>query len=206
VKSFPWDGKRRIGARLVGVLALLSALSALSGCVSFTHVAKGEVTVRERMAVVVDRPWNQFDSLTGDKIPTWTQEGLTLDTLRFFVGIQDGQLLVADTGNRADRPLVFRGTMQADDIAGLFGAYYSRGGSSFDLEAMRPASFLGLPGFRFEFNSVRKSDDVRLKGVVWAAVRDKELFAISFTAPRLTFFPRELPQAEKLATSARLLK
>lgn len=203
MKSFSQTGKRRTGVRLLGALALLAALS---GCATYTHVASGEVTVRERMAVVVDRPWNQFDGATRDKIPTWTQEGLTLDTLRFFVGVQDGQVLVADTGNKADRPLVFRATMQADDIAGLFGAYYSRGGSSFDLEAMHPASFLGQPGFRFEFSSVRKSDDVRLKGVVWAAVRDRELFAISFTAPRLTFYPRELPQAEKLAASARLLK
>lgn len=189
--------------RLVGALALLLALS---GCATYSHVTTGNTTVRDRLAVVVDRPWNQFDGATREKVPTWTQEGLTIDTLRFFVGVQDGQLLVADTGNKADRPLVFRSTMQHEDIAGLFGTYYSRGGSSFDLEGMTPTSFLGMNGVRFEFSSVRKSDDVRLKGVVWAAVRDKELFAISFTAPRLTFFPRELPQAEALVASARLIK
>jgi hypothetical protein len=192
-----------ISTKFLGALALLLALS---GCASYSHVSTGATTVRERVAVVVDRPWNQFDGATREKVPTWTQEGLTIDTLRFFVGIQDGQTLVADTGNKADRPLVFRSTMQHEDIAGLFGAYYSRGGSSFDLEGMTPASFMGMPGVRFEFSSVRKSDEVRLKGVVWAAVRDRELFAISFTAPRLAFFPRELPQAEALVASARLLK
>jgi hypothetical protein len=187
----------------LGALALLLALSA---CASYSHVAKGPITVSERMAVTVDRPWNQFERATPDKLPTWTQEGLSIDTLRFFVGIKDGQRLVADTGNKADRPLTFHSTMQPEEIASLFGAYYSRGGSSFDLEGMKPASFMGVPGMRFEFSSVRKSDDVRLKGVVWAAVKDKELFAISFTAPRLTFFPRELPQAEALVASARLVK
>jgi hypothetical protein len=189
--------------RLFGLMALTLALNA---CVSFSQVNSGQVTVGERMSVAVDQPWNQFDRSNLECKPIWTREGLTIDTLCFFVGIKDGQLLVPNSGNKADRPLAFRAAMQPEEIAALFGAYYSRGGSSFDLDNMRPMTFLGVPGIRFEFSSVRKSDEVRLKGVVWAAIKDRELFAISFTAPRLGFYGRELPQAEAVATSARLLK
>lgn len=192
--------------RFVRLLALAALASSLTACVSFSQINSGPVTVGDRMSVTANGAWNQFESRGMGCKPVWTREGLTIDTLCFFVGVKDGELLVANSGNKADRPLAFRAGMQPEEIASLFGAYYSRGGSSFDLEGMRPMDFLGVPGIRFEFSSVRKLDEVRLKGVVWAAVKDKELFAISFTAPRLGFYGRELPQAEAVASSARLLK
>lgn len=63
---------------------------------------------------------------------------------------------------------------------------------------------MGAPGFRFEFSGIRKSDDVRLAGVAWAVVRNGELYAITYTAPRLAFFGQHLKSAEAIAASARL--
>ncbi len=63
---------------------------------------------------------------------------------------------------------------------------------------------MGAPGFRFEFSGIRKIDDVRLAGVAWAVVRNGELYAITYTAPRLAFFGQHLKSAEAIAASARL--
>ncbi|MCK7493289.1 MAG: hypothetical protein MZW92_19095 [Comamonadaceae bacterium] len=79
----------------------------------------------------------------------------------------------------------------------------SRDGSSFTLDKLDPASFLGQSGVRFEYTSVRKSDELTIRGVVWFAVRDGRLYAISYAAPRLGFFDRELPEVEAIARSAR---
>lgn len=46
---------------------------------------------------------------------------------------------------------------------------------------------LGQQGFQFEFSSIRKSDEVQLRGIGWGAVRNGELFVITYTAPG--FFP-----------------
>jgi hypothetical protein len=71
--------------------------------------------------------------------------------------------------------------------------------------AGRPASrVLGGPGMRFEFSVVRKVDDVRLSGFVYARIQNNELFAMLYQAPRLGFYPRLQPQVEKMAQTARL--
>ena len=51
---------------------------------------------------------------------------------------------------------------------------------------------------------VRKSDEVLLRGVVWGAVHQGQLFAITYSAPRLAFFPRGIAAVEKLVATARL--
>ena len=63
-----------------------------------------------------------------------------------------------------------------------------------------PNTFLA----RFEFSSIRRSDDVRLRGVGWFAVRNGELWAITYVAPRLAFFPAGIGEAEAIARSARI--
>lgn len=176
----------------------------LAGCAQLSHVATGEVTLKDRMTVKVDRPWNQFERGLGDNTLTWTQEGITVDALRFYVAVKDGEL-IAPTPNepKGTKPLAFKSDMPPSEVVALFEGLYSRGGSTFKLERLAPESFLGQSGVRFEFSSVRKSDDVRLRGVGWSAVRNGELFAITFTAPRLAFFPQHLPAAEAIARSAR---
>lgn len=192
--------RRRFALLTSAVLVLV-----LSGCAQMSKVASGEVVVGGRMVVDLDKPWNQFEQVMGDGIPTWTQDGVTVDTLKFYVGLKDGAL-IAETPSepKGQAPLAFKSTMQTAEIVGLFERLYSRGGSSFTLERLAPHSFVGTPGFRFEFSSIRNADDVRLRGVGWGAVRNGELFAITYTAPRLAFYPAGLPSATAIAESARL--
>ena len=186
------------------VLAL-SAAAVLAGCAQMSHVTSGNVTVKQRLVVTVDRPWNQFERVGNDSTPTWTQEGISVDELRFYVGLKDGEL-IAPTPNepKGQKPLAFKSAMQTQDILGLFESYYSRGGSTFTLDKVTPSTFIGQSGFAFEFSSIRKSDEVRLRGMGWATVRNGELFVITYTAPRLAFFPRGSGSAEAIARSARL--
>jgi hypothetical protein len=62
---------------------------------------------------------------------------------------------------------------------------------------------------RFEFTLARRSDDLNMRGVGWAAVRPdpmwgEELFAATFVAPRLGFYPHLLPMAEAVVKTARV--
>ena len=185
-------------------LLILATVFALVGCAQVSHVASGDVVLRDKLVVTVDRPWNQFERGLGDGIPSWTQDGLTVDSLRFYPGLKDGELIAPTPSQPAGvRPLAFKSTMGTAEIVALFEALYSRGGSTFALERVAPAPFLGVNGFRFEFTGIRKSDDVRLRGVGWGAVRNGELYAITYTAPRLAFFDRNLAAVETLARSAR---
>jgi hypothetical protein len=187
-------------------LALAAGLLLLAaGCAQVSHVATGDVVIKERLTVKVDKAWNQFGSGFGENVPTWTQDGFTVDALRFYVGMKDGDLLAPTPSEpKGTKALAFKSTMQTADIVALFEGLYSRGGSSFTLDRVEPQAFAGGSGFRFEFSSVRKFDDVRLKGIAWGTVRNGELTVITYTAPRLAFFDRHVKSAEAIAGSARL--
>jgi hypothetical protein len=94
--------------------------------------------------------------------------------------------------------------MQPAEVATLFQNLWARDGSTFTIDRIEPHTWLGGDGFRVEFSAVRRTDDVRMLGVAWGAVRNGELFVISYSAPRLTFFARYRPRAEAIAKSARL--
>jgi len=188
---------------------LAVAVLLLAGCAApgpmLKEVGAGEAVLRDRLVVAVGRPWNQFDRGPGEGVPVWTQDGIAVDALRFYVGLKDGELIAPTPSNSpGTRPLAFKAGMQTSDIVALFEGLYSRGGSSFTLDKVEPAPFIGQAGFRFEFSAIRRSDDLRLRGVAWGAVRDGELFLICYTAPRLAFFPRGVADAEAVARSARV--
>ena len=182
-------------------LAALACVVALAACAQLTQVASGDAVVGGKLSVHTDIAWNQFEHNV--PVPTWTLDGVTVDTLQFYAGIADG----AEIQHAADkqRPLTFHATMQAADIASLYEGLWTRDGSAFTLDKLAPATFVGAKGFRLEYTLVRKIDDVRLKGVAYGAVRDGKLYMINYSAPRLTFFPKNIAKVEALMQSARVV-
>jgi hypothetical protein len=186
-------------------IALSAVVLLAAGCAQVSHVATGDVTIKDRMTVTVDKPWNQFEGGIGDGTPTWTQDGVTVDALRFYVALKDGALIApTPTEPKGQKPLAYKAGMGTSEVVALFEGLYSRGGSTFALDRVEPAPFGGQGGFRFEFSSIRKADDVRLRGIGWGAVRNGELFVVTYTAPRMAFFDRHMASAEAIAKSARL--
>lgn len=200
------------------------ALAMLSACSTITKV-EGEQVVNQRLAVQVTDAWNKVALVQQQPYETWTQEGIPLDHLRFWGGIRAGQPLLtpprqpvavntsssqgtpgapAPSDTKAPRVPTFAAGMPADQLVRLFETLYANDGSLVTMGKVEPAVFAGENGVRFEFALVRKSDDVQLRGVGWASVRNDELFAATFVAPRLAFFPRLLPKAESIIRTARI--
>ena len=122
---------RRLAAAFVVLLA--------AGCAQVSHVQTGDVVLRDRLTVTVDKAWNQFESALGDNVPTWTQDGFTVDALRFYVGLADGELIAPTPSEpKGQQPLAFKAGMRPAQIVALFETYYSRGGSTFTLDNLSP--------------------------------------------------------------------
>ncbi len=189
------------------VLAALLLLT-LAGCVSVAKVESGDRPIGDRLVVTLDGPWNQLNAPNLGPAQVWTMEGLTVDELRLYSGIKNGQAIHAERTVVGSGPkpkvFAFRSNMQPDEIVVLFEGMLTRDGSRFQLVKLEPAAFGGGKGFRFEFSLTRKIDNVQLAGIGYGAVSKGELFAITYMAPRLAFFPRHVARVEQLCRSARV--
>jgi hypothetical protein len=96
--------------------------------------------------------------------------------------------------------------MQPHELAALFASLQARDGSVVSVDRLEPAAFVGVPGVRFRWSVLRSADDMRMSGVGWAAVREGQLYAMTFIAPRLDFFARHLARVERIARSAKAMR
>jgi len=183
------------------LLAIAVAL-VCGGCAIPFEVIEGEASVAGgAMVVRADKGWNHM-AVIDRPWTTWTQDGPAIDELRFWAGMTDGEA-IAPPESSEQRPLSFRRTMQPHELVALFASLQARDGSAVTLQKIEPAQFVGVPGVRFRFSVLRLSDEMRLSGVGWAAVRGDQLYAMTFTAPRLDFFARHEAQVERIAKSAK---
>ena len=136
----------------------------------------------------------------------WTQDGLSLDTLRFFTAVPEGEPLAEIRGSNEKQVPKFRATMQPQEIVELFENLSVTGlnsGSTFHLDRLVPVKFLGGDGFRFDYSLTRKGDELEMKGAAFAAVRDQRLYMMVFQAPKIHYFGKWAAAAEVIAVTAR---
>jgi hypothetical protein len=191
------------------ILALVLALL-MAACTTIAKV-EGDQVVNGKMIVNVSAAWNKVtDPWEGGPYDMWTQEGIPLDHLRLWAGVKPGKALVAKPtvlfrapGEKDARYPTFTAGLPPDKLVSLFETLYANEGVV-EITRVEPTVFAGEKGVRFEFTLARRADDVTLKGVGWVAVRNDELFAATFAAPRLTFFPKLLPMAEAVVRTARI--
>lgn len=184
------------------VVALLVLL--LGGCATVTKVGPGEVAVRDKVEARLDSAWNRMDTAGTARSELWTTDGVSLDILEFYVAIPEGEPLAQLNGRRERQLPRFRNGMAPQEIVELFEALVTEGGNSFRLEKLAPAAFAGGDGIRFEYVLVRKGDEVEMKGLGYAVVRNKQLYLLNYRAPRIYYFDRHLARVESVARSLRI--
>jgi hypothetical protein len=205
----------KAAAAALGGLLLLSACGAgTGGGVGFGSAfrlveAEPRRVARERMEVTPTMAWNRAPRSHGDitREENWTLNGPYLDNLTFIGGVKSGEPLVRYQ-RRTDWRQVpnFRADMSPTDIVGIVETFYRvRGGSlRFDVKAITPRTFLGRPGFQFDYERLG-GDEVARRGRGAAAVIGDRLYMIIFDAASLHYFPAGVAEAERIMASARLL-
>lgn len=194
---------RTIAAALVALL--------LSGCAVFGYtlvpVGRAIDVAGSGLLVTPDIAWNRSGSINGPgkDAERWTLDGPALNELTFYAGIRDGRPLFREV-DRRDRPLPrFSTTMLPPDVAALFEASYrvASGTSLFTLNGMEPATLAGRPGFRFRYEYVLPGEEVRRRGEATGALFDGRLYLISFEAPAIHYFERDVGAYRAIVAAAR---
>ncbi|NJC33255.1 hypothetical protein GGR88_000729 [Sphingomonas jejuensis] len=183
-----------------------------SGCAVFgyTLVRPGAAVDVAGSGLIVspDRAWNRAGSINGPgkDAERWTLDGPALNELTLYAGIRDGRPLFREE-DRRDRPLPrFSATMLPVDVAALFEASYrvASGTSLFTIDAIAPDSLAGRPGFRFDYSYVLPGEEVRRKGAATGAIVGGKLYLISFEAPAIHYFDRDVGAYRAIVAAARL--
>jgi glutamine cyclotransferase len=185
----------------IAILALL-----LASCTVFSIVEPGQVTVKDRMTVTVPKPWNRYGSLTSSLSEMWTADGLPLDNLWFYAGVPDGETLRRTHASSDKRLPKFQAAMTPVEVVEMVEGYATLDGSTFRLERLSALTLAGGPGFRFDFRTLRKGDEVELRGTGFGTIRDGKLYMVLFTAPATFYFAKSVAQVESIAGSMTIRK
>jgi hypothetical protein len=186
---------------------LLAASLALAACApTYTLVPPATIGVAGgAMKVTPGQAWNRvpkgpFDIALEEN---WTQNGPLLDSVGFIGGLPDGQA-IAKQRRKEDRKVpLFRADMTPQDIASMIESYYriKAGATVFEARGAEPATFLGKPALRFDYDYVA-ADEVRRRGRAVAVVVAGKLYMATLDGTALHYFDAALPDFDRMVATA----
>ncbi|HEY0113183.1 MAG TPA: hypothetical protein VGB59_08525 [Allosphingosinicella sp.] len=165
-----------------------------------------EDVARDTMIVQPSMRWNKAPRGPYDieREENWTMNGPFLDGLTFIGGLENDKRIVVQR-RKADRKVPnFRSDMSPPDIASMVESFYRiRGGATqFNMTGMAPRSFLGQPGFQFDYEHLG-GDEVWRRGRAVGAIINGRLYMALLDAVRSHYFPAALPEFERIVETAR---
>ena len=186
-------------------LSMAIALPALVGN-SLVPAHKRTVVAKSALSVEPAREWNKLGLKRGPAVEEWTLDGDGLNDLSFYGGVAGGRPLLREP-NRKAKPLPhFEATMLLTDVPELFEQSYRIAYDTplMSIDGVEPASLAGKKAVRFRYTFTRPNEDVRRSGEALATIVDGRLFMLTFEAPDIYYFGRDVAEYRAIAASAQL--
>ena len=160
------------------------------------------------MVVTPPREWNRIRARLFDDVRAvedWTLNGIYLDGISFVAGLKSGAYIVRQDRKEYRQVPKFRSDMTPPEVAAMLESLYRVRGGSVDFKtlALAPRSFMGQPGYQFDFEHLDGDEVWRRGRVVGTTVNDR-LYLVLFDATRSHYYDAALPDFEAIAQSARL--
>lgn len=189
----------------VAAAALLVSVPATAG---FKLMAPGQSQLirKSTMSVTPSIAWNRLGARLGRNAEAWTLDGHSLNDLIFYSAIPAGGTLFREV-DKKNKPLPkFDPKMLAPDVAALFESTYRIAASTslFTIDSIEPATFAGQPGFRFAYSFTVQGEEVRRSGEATGAIIRGKLYMITFEAPKLHYFDRNIADYRALVASTKV--
>jgi len=152
-----------------------------------------------------DKEWNRLSLALGRNVEVWTVDGDALNKVTFFGGIASGSPLMREFDKkRQPLPKVATNMLITDIPALLESTYRSQNAvSQMSIDSQEPAMLGAHKGIRFTYSFTR-SDEVARKGEGLGAIVGGKLYLVTYEAPALHFFDKDLERYRVLAASLAL--
>jgi hypothetical protein len=189
-------------------LALISTAAAPAIASWVTMPAAKEVKVAKgTMQVTPGSDWNRSSARPSRRSEAWTRDGINLNELTFFGGIEDGEPILRQGWATMERLPRFKQDMLPTDIAELFEATNRMvlQSSLFKLGKVEPAKLGSHDGVRFGYTYAAQDEDIERRGEAIAAIVDGRLYIVNYVAPSLHYFDAYLPEVRAMAESATII-
>lgn len=173
----------------------LAVLFVAAACVQYTLVEPGRLSMGDAFTVEPDIAWSR--DKRGD-LELWTVDGPALESLSFWKGLRDGEVLFAP---KDPKKPAFREHMSPSDVTEIVvDSIAGSGAGQVEATGLRPADFGSLVGFRFEL-SYLTPEGLAMRAIAHGVVSDGRLYLILFTAARLHYYAKYEPHVEHLLES-----
>lgn len=160
-----------------------------------------------RMTVSPPQAWNRLPRGLYDirEEENWTLNGPILDSLSFVGGLKDGKAIVRQRRKDDRQVPVFRSNMAPPEIVAMIESLYRirAGAAEFGTTGLKPATFLGRPGFQLDYDYLDQNE-IKRRGRSYGAVIDGQLYLMLLDATRSHYFDAALGGFEAMARGATL--
>jgi hypothetical protein len=150
--------------------------------------------------------WNKLRYRGGKNVEIWTMDGDELNKVTFYGGVAVGQPLFRDADKKdAPLPRVTPNMLITDIPALLEGSYRVQlGTSQMTIDSQEPTLVAGYKGIKFTYSFVRRDDEVQRKGEAIGAVVADHLYLVTYEAPAIHFFDKDVEKFRQLVTTLKI--
>ena len=186
------------------ILATFASMLAAAPVLANSLVAPGPRAgiAKSRLSASPAGEWNRLSRSEGKYVETWTLDGDALNKVNFFGGVATGQPLLRQANKNRPLPKV-AGNMLITDIPVLLETTYRSqfAVNQMQIDSQEPALLGGRKGIRFTYSFTRADDEVQRKGEAIGAMVDGKLYLVTYEAPALYFFAKDIEKFRTLAAS-----
>lgn len=150
--------------------------------------------------------WNRLSARGGKNVEIWTIDGDELNKLTFYGGIEVGKPLLREADKKnAPLPRVTPNMLITDIPALLESTYRIQLNTvRMTIDSQEPALLGGHKGIRFTYSFVRQDDELLRKGEAVGAVVGESLYLVTYEAPSIHFFEKDVDKFRQLASTLKI--
>lgn len=185
-----------------GLLLSAGAAALLSACASRSGEVSGAYTRVGTFNVAFARPWSDITFMLPNRPPNMrllSVDGPLLNRL-YLAALAPGESLLRPRDRDTPIP-VYRSDMSDTELVEFVVDCVALEYQSPSTSALRPQTFAGQPGVRFEL-STQTAEGLNISGTALAARAGERLHLMIFLAPTEHYFAAMLPEVETIFAGA----
>jgi len=182
-------------------IVLLIIVTILGACSTHSIVTDKPQTIKS-ITVTPTLIWNKVPSnLSIGGVPTWTADGISLNSLSFFSDIKDGKTLIKAT--KKEQFPIFKADMLPTELVELIESTLAKAYEAKVLSSgnLKPLKLGNDDGFEYTFDFVA-GDELPRRGYIAGAVKNEKLHIIFYQAARLHYYDTRVGDVRDIIKTA----